>query len=802
MRLNICMFKNYWKISWRNLLKKPFYTLINILGLAIGMAVSLLILLYLEKEFSYDDDWNKPIFRLAIQYKTGKETRKIAAAEPNVIATFPKAFKEVKKITKILPTEGTIIAYQTKNNYYNDIFFADSSFFDVFDYQVLKGSIKGIFENKENPEIVLTDELANEIFGQENPIGKKIQLRTTNAFSYDGNYIVKAVVKNPYKTHFRFKALISWNHDDKFVGASWAYTYFVYQGDIKKIRKNWDEYYNNYLKRYFPNEEISLKPIVQSIKNIHLQSKLDSEIYANGNENYLYLFFGISLLMVTVACINFINISTVRSVQRIKEFGIRKMLGESKTGILVQLFIETSILVFVAFLVSLSFAELFFPLFKETLDQNLSFKTLYESKFIIFWLATFVSLTVISGVYPIFYLTKIPALNAIKGIVERKYYRVSFRKTLLVVQFAVTLVIMAITIMVLQQLIYLKSKDLGFDKKRVLVIRLPKNGEIVEKLDLLKTKFMESPDIYKVANAAEMLGTNLISQFRFEIEQNNKFKEAVMGRMSVSADFIDVLGLEIIEGNKFEEKEELEYQPLIINEAAAQYLKWTNPIGKKMIISRDEEGNPLVVGMVVGLVKNFHFSSLHSKISPLVLVQSNRIGNLFLSIAPKQKNEVIDYLYNIWNEELPNEPFNYFFLNENYQKHYIAEETLAKLLVYFSLLMVLVASLGLLGLSLFVSELRLKEIAIRKMLGAGKWSLIWLLSKDFVYLIILANILAIPVGYHLMDMWLKNFAYTTSIEASIFIISFILTLFIALLPLFLQAILRVFVSPIKVLQIS
>ncbi|KOY85260.1 hypothetical protein AD998_03005 [bacterium 336/3] len=796
------MFKNYWKISWRNLLKKPFYTLINILGLAIGMAVSLLILLYLEKEFSYDSTWEKPIFRLAIQYKTGKETRKIAATEPNIIATFPKAFKEVQKITRILPTEGTIVAYQTKNNYYNDIFFADSSFFDIFNYQVLNGSIKGVFENKETPEIILTSELAQEIFGQENPIGKKIQLRTTNAFSYDGDYTVKAVIQNPYKTHFYFKALISWNHEDKFVGASWAYTYFTFKGDVKKVRKNWDDYYKNYLKRYFPNEEISLKPIVQPIESIHLQSQLDSEISANGNENYLYLFFGIALLMITVACINFINISTVRSVQRIKEFGIRKMLGENKLGILMQLFIETTILVFMAFWVSLSFAELFFPLFKEVLNQDLSFKTLYENKFVIFWIAVFVSLTVVSGVYPIFYLTKIPALNAIKGIVEKKYYRVSFRKTLLVIQFAVTLVIMATTLMVTRQLLYLKSKDLGFDKKGVLVIRLPKNEEIIEKLDSLKSKFMESPDIFKVANAAEMLGTNLISQFRFEVEHQGKYKEAVMGRMSVSTDFIDVMGLEIVEGNKFEEAEEQEYQPLIINEATVQYLKWKDPIGKKLIISRDEEGNPLVVGQVVGVIKNFHFSSLHSKINPLVLVQSNRIGNLFLSIAPKQKKEVIEYLHKIWQEELPDEPFNYFFLNENYQKHYIAEETLAKLLVYFSLLMVLVASLGLLGLSLFVSELRLKEIAIRKMLGAGKWSLIWLLSKDFVYLIFFANIIAIPVGYHLISIWLRNFAYTATIEYPIFIIAFILTLFVALMPLLLQAILRVFVSPIKVLQVS
>jgi putative ABC transport system permease protein len=794
------VWKNYWKISWRNLCKKPFYTLINILGLAIGMAVSLLILLYLESELSYDTSWGKPIYRLAIQYKTGKETRKIAATEPHVIRTFPRAFKKVAKITKVLPTEGSIVSYQGKSNYHNDVFFADSAFFEVFQHPILQGSVKDIF-NK-NKEIVLTEDLAQEIFGNQNPVGKSVQIRTTNSFQYDGDYVVRAVIRSPTQTHFRFKALISWNSSDRLAEVSWAYTYFIYKGDVREIRKQWKEYYDNYLQRYFPNEETSLKPIIQPIEKIHLSSKLDAEIYPNGNKNYLFIFFGTALLMIAVACINFINISTVRSAQRIKEFGIRKMLGESKKGLLLQLFIETSILVIGAFLVSLSLAELFFPAFKGTLAQDLSFQKLYASKFVIFWLLVFVVLTVLSGIYPIFYLARLPALVAIKGLLEKKHYRVSFRKTLLVIQFAITIVIIATTIMVLRQLIFLKSKDLGFDKKRVMVVRLPKNEILLEKLDTLKAEFIKSPDIYKIANAAEMLGTNLVSQFRFEVEHLGKYKEVIMGRMSVSTDFIDVMGLEILEGRKFENTDTSDYQPLIVNEAAVQYLGWGNkPLGKNIIISRDEEGKPLLVGVVVGVVKNFHVSSLHSKISPLVLVQSNRIGNLFLSIAPKQKEEVIEYLKEVWNKHLPQEPFNYFFLDENYQKHYVAEENLAKLLVYFSLMMVLVASLGLLGLSLFVSELRLKEIAIRKMLGAGKWSLIWLLSKDFIFLIALAAIMATPIGYYLMSKWLENFAYTTTIKYSVFMIASIITLIIALMPLFLQAILRIFISPIKVLQV-
>jgi putative ABC transport system permease protein len=462
--------------------------------------------------------------------------------------------------------------------------------------------------------------------------------------------------------------------------------------------------------------------------------------------------------------------------------------------------VETAMLVVGAMLLSLSLAELLLPFFQQLLGSELYLGNITQSRFILFWVGVFVLLMLFSGIYPVFFLVDIPVLQAIKGILAKKTHRVSFRKTLLVVQFVITLIILSSTIMVLRQLVFLKNKDLGFDNKRVLVVRLPKNEEVFEKLDTLKARFMQSPDVYKIANAAEILGTNLISQFRFEVEDKGKLREVVMGRMSVSEDFTDVMGLEIVAGRKFSKSDTTENQALLVNETLVKYLNWQNPIGKNIVISRDAEGNPLVIGEVVGVVKNFHISSLHQKISPLVMVLSNRIGNLFLSIAPNQKDEVIAYLQKVWKELLPQEPFNYFFLDENYQNHYVAEENLAKILVNFSLLMVLVSSLGLLSLSLFVSELRMKEIAIRKMLGASRKSLIWLLTKDFVVLILVAAIFAAPISYYLIKIWLKNFAYTASISPMVFVGAVLVTLIIALVPLLVQSALRAFVNPIRVLQ--
>lgn len=788
-------------ISFRSLQAKPLYVAINVLGVGVGMATALLILLYVDNQFSYDKHWQKPIYRLAVAYKSGEEYRKIAAAEPHIALSLPMAFPQVKYVTKVLPTEGTIIAYGPVGNYYSDIFFTDSLFFKVFDFQVIMGNIQEVFQNTSVKEIVLTKDLAQEIFGTENPIGKTLQLRTTNAFTYDGDYLVRAVVATPQNTHLYFKALISWNYADKFVQNSWVYTYFTSKESPVFIKKQWSTYYTKYLKHYFPNELLFLKPIVQSVTDIYLNSRLEAELQPKANLNYLYIFFGTALLMVVVVCINFVNLNSVRSTQRVREFAIRKIFGESNVQLLLQLLMETLLLIVGAFFFSLMVTEIALPYFSETVGVSLSIKSLYKSNFVTFWLVAFVIMVLFSGVYPVFYLVSIPILDALKSNLPKNIYQIFFRKVLLVLQFTISIVILALTIMVIRQLNFLQSKDLGFDRQRVLVLRLPKSEEVFEKLDTLKKALLQSPDIFKVANAAEIIGTNLISQFRFEVENEGKLVEVVMGRMSVNKDFIDVMGLEIVQGRKFLGSDTLSVNiPLIINEAAVQYMRWKKPIGKNFVISRDANGNPSVIGEVVGVVKNFHISSLHKKISPLVMVLSNKIGNLFLSISPSRRQEVLSYLHTTWQAILPSEPLNYFFLDDAYREHYLNEERLAQVLVYFSFVVVMVASLGLLGLSLFISELRLKEIAIRKVLGAGIWDLVGLLSKDFVQMILLAAIVAVPLGKYVIDLWLKNFAYTTAVSAYVFIGSFLLTLLIALIPLGIQAFLRVFINPNKFLQ--
>ncbi|MDX1903251.1 MAG: FtsX-like permease family protein [Thermonemataceae bacterium] len=788
----------YWKTALRSLAKRPWYVFINVVGLAIAFSVSLFILLYVEREINYDKQWEKSIYRLATKYHTPKETRKMAATEPHIIATFSQAFtKNIHQYTKILPTEGTILSTQQKSAFYNDIFFTDEKFFEIFAYKPLKGSISNVFEPN-SKEIILTESLAKELFGTQNPVGKTLELRTTNAFSYDGAYLVKAVISNPKQTHFRFKALISWNSKDKFVENSWAYFYFRWRGSATKdIKEKWKNYYQNYLKRYFPQQKMLFEPIIQPIESIYLNSKLEVELSPNTNKNYLFIFMGIALLMLVVACINFINTNSVQLVKRLKELGVRRVLGENTWGFFLQNLAETSWLLLFFLIFSLSISELLLPVFNILLQTELYFSRIYQSFFLMAWISFFLLLILLAGLYPTFAVLRIHILELLRNQFHQRDYRFYFRKTLLVFQFVITLVIMSVTLMVLRQLVFLKNTDLGFEQQHILILRLPKTQAIVENLEVFKEKILQNPDIYKVANSAEIMGTNLVSQFRFETEDG---KEFVMGRMAVSNDFTEVMGLDVVQGEKFSEVPTDEYEQMLINEAAISYLPWKNPIGKKLIISRDSEGNPLVVAKILGVVKNFHSTSLHSKISPLAMIQSSRIGNLYLNIAPKQRKEVMLYLQNTWQEIFDKEPFNAFFLYETYDKHYIKEEILAKLLAYFSMIMALVASLGLLALALFMSELRMKEIAIRKVLGASKISLIWLLSKDFIFLIILALFLAIPISYELINIWLKNFAYTTTIKPGIFVIAFALTLLIALIPLLLQVLLRVFTSPIKVLQ--
>ncbi len=793
------MWSVYLKIAYRTLVINKFYTFVNVFGLSVGVACSLLIIMYLHNEFTYDTYLpdHERIYRISIDFKTANETRRMAAAHPAVANSLQEAFDNIEYVTKLLPTEGTILSYENTNLFCADIFFADSSFFKVFQYAPIAGTLDRALH--EPNTLVITESYAKELFKDDNPIGKQVNIRSINLFRYDGTYTVKAVIPDaPDNTQLPFKALISWNEEDRFVQASWVYTYFLLdtENDIKQFKKYWKYFYNIYL----ADKQLTREFHLFNIADVHLRSNLMAELYTVGNVNYLYIFLIVAIFIIGVACMNYINMTAVRYAQRLKEVGVRKALGSDRTTLIRQFLVEAALLTSIAFLLALSLTEITLPVFNEITGKSLSLKILLKGEMLLLFIGLFLLIVFLAGGYPALYLANLKPITALQGRLKTRN-RNSFRRLLVISQFMIAIITLVGTGVVSQQLSFLHSQDLGLQKTNMMVVRLSQSEVMAKQLTTLKQALLESEYFNKIGNSVDIPGGNIPLQF-LEVETpDGKMRKEQLGRMIINDDFLKTLDIQLVKGRHFDSQQEDDFRSaIIINEAAAEYLSWEEPIGKKIIISRDATGAPLDERVVIGVVKNFHYSSLHTPIVPTMMVLSNRVGNLFLNIEGARTQEVIQHLEEVWIDTVPSEPLSFFLLDENFQDHYSAEEKLGELLGYFAGLNILISCLGLWGLASYTTEVRTKEIGIRKVLGASILNIIVLLSKDFLRLVLVASLLAIPLAYYFITNWLKNFAYKTEASWGIFLIAIVIVLLAALLPLTIQAVRVALRDPVKALR--
>ncbi len=795
------MWSVYFKIALRHLTTHKFYTFINVFGLSVGVACSLLILLYLQHEFSYDRHFpnNERIFRIGVDFRTEKEVRQMAAAHPALGYYLAQGFPEqIEAVSKLLPTEGSILNYRESNIFSTDVFFADPHYFKVFQHEVLAGNLATALADSQS--IVLTQSLAKELFGEEEALGHWVNIRSTNLFRYDGAYRVRAVIADPpQNAHLPFRALISWNTQDRLVKISWVYTYFKTRSekDLDVIKQEWGDFYTQYLESL----QLTNAYHIFNINEIHLYSTLAAEPYTIGNINYLYVFLIVAIFVTAIACMNYVNMTTARSAQRLKEVGVRKVLGSHRSALMSQFLVESAFLTAISFVVALSLVELTLPYFNEITGKELQLLALYRTNLFPIMLAFFGFVVLLAGLYPAFYLSALRPLQALKGNIRAGTQHISLRKILVIAQFTIAIITMVGTGVVYQQLAYLRNRDLGLQKNNILVIRLPQNEILLKHLEKIKQQLLKSPDIYRVGNAADVPGDKLTSEFLFEVQSKEGWKKEQLARMIVNYDFLETLDIRLLSGRNFQPDNQADYsEAVLINEAAAEYLGWTEaPLGRQIVVSRDAEGKPNI-RKVIGVIKNFHVSSLHAPVAPMVLIGSRRVGNLFLNIEASKLKEVLVHLSNVWGKLVPEEPLSYFFLDENFQQHYLAEEKLGQVLGYFSLLAVAISCLGLLGLASYTTEIRTKEIGIRKVLGATMESLILLLSKDFIKLVLIAIVLAMPLGYYAISKWLDNFAYKTEVQWTIFLWAAFIAFVAALLPLSLQTLKTISMNPVKALR--
>jgi putative ABC transport system permease protein len=787
------MFKNYLKITIRNLVKHKSYSFIHIIGLTVGITCLILILKYVQHELSYDK-FNinaDQIYRIT-GYNWATTQTPLASAlrdfYPDIINTV-----RIKKEDKVLLSAD-------QNKFYEEnIIFSDASIFDVFSFPMLKGDQHAALNDPYS--VVLTEETAHKYFGDQNPIGKKI--------NYDGrfDFQVTGVLANiPNNSHLKFDFVFSlacaptvFSKDflENRMNTS-VYNYFQVRpkSNFLLIESNLDKFTKSYLGDELYNMsrtgEFRIEYKIQPLTSIHLYSNLGGELEPNGDIKNVYIFSIIAVLILLIACINYMNLSTVRYMNRLKEVGIRKVVGATRYHI-VKLFIGESILLsFVAVILAYILTQILSP----WLSSNLGSKDLFAGQsygYILLLIVIALFTGIFSGIYPAVTLSRFHPVNILSKTILKKNKRLNYRSALITFQFVVSIIMIITTLIVSYQLSFLRNKNLGFNKDQIIVLPLHSNPTRSQSESMKNEILQQSGIVNATLSSIVPGGVKWVRSFRWE-GQNAKDKNT-MGYISADNDFGKTYQIQFLEGrdlsNTYSSDETTGF---LINQAAQKKLSWKSPIGKKIETFEKQ-------GTVIGLMKDFHFKSLHEKIEPLVIF--NNPGNFaYLSIRMKAENalDIIPAIENKWKSFFPDKPFEYFFLDEYWGKLYEKEQKTSNLFLCFSGLAIFIACLGLFGLAAFSAQNKTKEIGIRKVLGASVSGIVSHLSMEFLKWVIIANIIAWPVAYYITNKWLQDFAYRIDISWWVFVLSGGIALIIAIATVSVHAIKAAIANPIEALR--
>lgn len=811
------MFRNYLKITLRNLWNNKSYSFINIVGLAFGLASCIIILLYVNNELSYDKHHKKAdrIARVASFIDFSGSYIELATTSAPMGPTLRNDYIEVEDMVRFRPRGEFLVRSGDINIKESDIIFSDPSVFNVFTIPVIHGNAETAL--LEPYTLALSRSKALKYFGTENVVGKTLLLDDDQTFE------ITAVYEDmPETSHFNFEFLLSMETNaDEANNGVWLSNNFrtylllkegtdlkAFEENFKSIKKTYIEpqlidYTGNTLNEF---EQVgnSIEYELQPLTDIHLQSDLVAEFEPNGNIKYVFLFSGLAGFILILACINFMNLSTARSVKRAKEVGIRKTLGSVRKQLVTQFFTESILLCLFSFLIALLIVELTLPFFSNLSGTNLV-SNYFSNTNLILSIAGIVLLTgLLSGSYPAVMLSGFQPIKVLKGVLDKGTSR--FRSLLVVFQFSVSLVVIIGLLVINKQLDFIQNQSLGFQKEQTVIIH--DAYTLDTNLNVYKEELLKEPE-FKNATISSYLP---VSGFSMNDQTFwPKGDDPIQGNTSssqvwrVDTDYIPTLGMEIIEGRNFSEDRGADENTVILNEALAKRFGFEEPLGEVITTftqrpdgSFDTEN--LLEFKVIGIVKNFHFRSLKENIAPLGLFKGPSRGNVIFKIDSQDAGTALAKLENSWKEMAPGQPFNYSFLDERFDRMYRTENRVSNLVFAFSILIIIIACLGLFGLSAYSAEQRTKEIGIRKVLGASVSGIVSLVSKDFLKLILISFLIAAPVGYFIMQQWLKEFTYKTNIGFDVFLISGIGIILIASITVSWQSIKAALTNPVKSLK--
>ena len=810
------MIKNYFKIAWRNLLKNKTFSAINIIGLASGLACFILIALYVADELSYDKYNEKAnrIYRVNSDIVFGGGNLHMAQAPDPMGPTLKKDYPQVEEYVRFYDPMG-IHRIKKGNEYIRETntVYADSTLFNVFTLPAIAGDTKTAL-NEPNT-VVITEKIAKKYFNTTDALGKTI----ADGDAEKSIYKVTAVIKDmPHNSHFNFDFIFSMKNVDYPWGSFMSNNFQTYillkEGtNYKLFEKNLDVIINTYVlaqaKQFmnissmaeFEKAGNKLKYSLMPLADIHLHSDRSAEMGVNGNIQYVYIFSAVALFVLLLACINFMNLSTARSAGRAKEVGIRKVLGTGRQSLIGQFLTESTLMAVISLLLAVGFVWFCLSYFNTISGKQLAMGDLLQPKYLAFLLMLPFVIGLLSGMYPAFFLSSFNPITVLKGKQSAGFKKSNLRNGLVIFQFATTIFLVVSTIVVYRQLNYIQTKKLGFNREQVLVVR----GTLA--LGNNKDAFKE--EISKLSGIKDATYAGFLPVANSSRTDNSFSKEAVMDSKNglnmqvwdIDDRYINLLGMEMVQGRNFSKDFATDSTGIIINEAAAKTLGYDNPVGKKLYTSFNlNEGSKQISYNIIGVVKNFHYESLRENVGPLCF----RYGKSDWAVAFKVNTADVKNLVNTveskWKSMAPGQPFVYHFMDEAFNEMYRVEQRTGQLGFVFAIIAILIACLGLFGLATYMAEQRIKEIGIRKVLGASVLGIVQMLSKDFIKLVLIASVFAIPVAWWAMNKWLQDFAYRINIGWWVFIAAGAVAVLIALLTVSFQAIKAAVANPVKSLR--
>jgi putative ABC transport system permease protein len=791
--------------------KHSGYLILNITGLTIGITSFLLISLYVLHELSYDRFHKnyENIYRIKVKGVMAGSTLDQAITAPPMAQTLLADYPEILHAVRLNRSGAWLVKYGETRFNEDGVLFADSSFFSVFDFELLSGDPKTALANPRS--MILTEKFAKKYFGNEDPMGKRISLEAdTNLYTITG------VVQNiPANSHFKFDMLGSLNSLGDSRSMEWLnhnyYTYIVLKEGIKKtsMEAKFPEvvlkYVGPQIKKYigitiedFRRAGNQFGYELEPLKDIHLKGAPQYQIEPSGSLSTVYIFAVIALLILIIAIINYINLATAKSAGRAKEVGIRKVSGSDKTGLIFQFVGESLVIVTIAAIIASLLVMVLAPAFNHLIGKEISLTLFSGYKGFIGIIALILIVGTAAGTYPAFVLASFNPVEVLKGTLNPGSISKTLRGILVVFQFTVSIVIIIGAFVVYKQLNFMTSKDMGIVKENLLVIRRP--DALGKKLESFKEQILQIPGVEKIANATAIPGTNNFNNNAFFLDNDPTKATYLINQDRVSFGFAEVMGIKLAEGRFFSKEYGTDTTAVMINETAVKFLGLTDPVGKYIL----QPGGPGKFDRfrIVGILKDFNIASLHEKITPVcfTLMKGNYEGYLCIRLNGKNIQSAIKSIENIWKDFSNRQPFQYSFFADDFNKNYDAEIKTSRIFILFSVLAIFIACLGLIGLITYMTTVRTREVGIRKTFGATKRIIVTLLSREVLVLILISSLVAYPIAYFGIRFWLNSFAEKITVGPAIYIVASIIGLTIGWLSIIYQALKAAAYNPAESLR--